>query len=77
MKNGWKLIIIIVLLAILLGACCVGVGLVTGGNLDRIYQTTDEQYNLTGWIQYGKTLYTDYLPAVISAIREAWTAPAV
>ena len=77
MKSGWKIIIIIVLLSILLGACCVGVGLVTGGNLERIYETMDEQYQLSSWVQYLKGLYTDYLPAVISAIREAWAAPAV
>ncbi len=77
MRNGWKVIAVIVLFAILLGACCVGVGLVTGGNLDRIYQTMDERYQVTAYIQYFRSLYTDYLPAVISAFREAWTAPAV
>ena len=77
MKNGWKVIIIIVLLSILLGACCVGVGLVTGGNLDRIYQTMDQRYQVTVYAQYFKSLYTDYLPALISAIREAWTVPSV
>ena len=48
----------------------------TGGNLDRIYQTMDERYQVTAYIQYFENLYTDYLPAVISAFREAWTAPA-
>lgn len=77
MKSGWKIIIIIVLVSILLGACCVGVGLVTGGDLDRIYQHMDERYQVTAYIQYFESLYTDYLPALISAVREAWTAPAV
>ncbi|MEI3101613.1 MAG: hypothetical protein V8T45_07430 [Oscillospiraceae bacterium] len=30
MKSGWKIILLVVLIAILLGAVCMGVGMMTG-----------------------------------------------
>ena len=48
MKNGWRVVLIIVLVAILLGGICLGVGLMTGAETERIYTVLDKQYNLTG-----------------------------
>ena len=45
MKKGWSIIITLVLVAILLGAVCVGVGLMTGGDMSRIISVLDERYH--------------------------------
>ena len=68
MKSGWRVILIIVLIAALLGAVCVGVGLITGGEWDRIYSTLDGRYHLE--------LYIEYAQQVIEVFREALFAPA-
>lgn len=46
MKTGWRIILTIVVLAILLGSICFGVGLLTGGNPDFVKQAIDEFWQL-------------------------------
>jgi hypothetical protein len=46
MKKAWKIVGILVLVIIVLGAICVGVGLLTGGDSSRIYSVLDNRYNL-------------------------------
>lgn len=43
MRNGWRIILTIVVLAILLGAVCFGVGLLTGANPDRVLQNLNTE----------------------------------
>ena len=50
MKTGWRIILTIVVLAILLGAICFGVGLLTGGNPDRVLQTLNSDYHLNSYL---------------------------
>ena len=52
MKNGWRVIISIVLIAILLGGVCIGVGIITGAQMDRVYSVLDKQYNLNALYRY-------------------------
>ena len=47
MKKAWKVVIVIVLVIVLVGAICAGVGMLAGGNLNRIYAELDAQYSLT------------------------------
>ncbi len=63
MSKSWRIIMVVVLVAILLGAVCVGVGLVTGGEWDRIYTTLDGRYHVD--------MYVDWLGQVYVAIRDA------
>ena len=51
MKNIWKTIGIIVLVVIILGAICVGVGLGTGADASRIYKIVDQQYIISELLQ--------------------------
>ena len=67
MKKGWSIIITLVLVAILLGAVCVGVGLMTGGDISRVIAVLDERYH--------PDLYLDYIVQVAQAVREAVFAP--
>ncbi|MGI5976909.1 MAG: hypothetical protein ACOX68_04340 [Candidatus Limivicinus sp.] len=64
MKKAWQIVIAIVLIAALLGAVCLGVGLITGAEYDRIFTVLDERYSLK--------LYYDYLiHDLIPAFQEA------
>ncbi len=67
MSRSWRVISLVVLIAILVGAVCVGVGLVTGGEWDRIYSTLDARYHID--------MYITYVGDVFRAIKGAW-APA-
>ena len=61
MKNAWRIIIMVVLVAILLGGVGIAVGMMTGADFTRIYSVLDERYNIT--------LNNDYLPELISQVE--------
>lgn len=52
MKSGWKIILLVVLIAILLGAVCMGVGKMTGADFTRIWATLDDKYHVEMYYQY-------------------------
>ena len=52
MKSGWKIILLVVLIAILLGAVCMGVGMMTGADFTRIWATLDDKYHVDMYYQY-------------------------
>ncbi len=72
MKKAGRVIFIIVLAAVLLGAVCVGVGLMTGADVVRVYATLDDRYNIVAY----QEAYTQYAGEVVSAISEALLSPA-
>lgn len=41
MKTGWRVVLIVVTVALLLGALSLGVGFMTGGQLERITPAAD------------------------------------
>lgn len=52
MKKGWKIILIIVLVAVALGGICIGVGSITGADWARIYSVLDNIYNVEMYRQW-------------------------
>lgn len=62
MKKGWRIVIIIVLVALLLGAVSVGVGMMTGADSVRIFLILDDRYNIT--------MYYNYAQQVIELLTE-------
>lgn len=52
MKSGWRIILIIVAIAILLGVLCIGVGTMTGADYTRIWATLDDRYHVDMYWQY-------------------------
>ena len=61
MSKGWRIIGAIVLVLVLLGAICIGVGFMTGGDVADIYSTLDVRYNLSGrWEQYSQWAVTSF-----------------
>ena len=67
MSKGWRVVLTVVMVAVLLGAVCVGVGLVTGGEWDRIYSVLDARYHVDIYVQYAQQ--------VVQAIWSALMAP--
>lgn len=68
MKKAGRAIGIVVLVALLLGAVCVGVGFMTGADVMRVYTTLDQRYQLSAY----QEAYTQYAGEVIDAVTEAW-----
>lgn len=66
MKKGWRIIIIIVLVAVLLGAVATAVGFMTGADTARIMDTLDARYNLNMWLQYISEVYNEIMTVFIS-----------
>lgn len=52
MKKGWKVVGIIVFVALLLGVVFFAVGCMTGADYDRIYSVLDARYYITEYIEY-------------------------
>lgn len=52
MKKVWRVVILIVLIAMLFGALCLGVGILTGADTSRIYSILNNRYNLDNLIVY-------------------------
>ena len=62
MKKGWRIVIIIVLVALLLGAVSVGVGMMTGADSVRIFSILNDRYNIS--------MYYNYTQEVIELLTE-------
>lgn len=69
MSKSWRIIVSVVLIAVLFGAVCAGVGVITGGEWSRIHASLDARYHLD--------LYWNYLRDVYTVLRDALTTPAV
>lgn len=57
MKRGWRVIIIIVLVAVLLGGVSLAVGYMTGAETTRIMDTLDARYNINMWVDWISQAY--------------------
>ena len=56
MRKGWLIIGVIVLIAVLIGTVSIGVGLVTGADMARIFSVLDGRYHLDLYVQYFEQL---------------------
>lgn len=52
MKKAWQIIMTIVLVVVLVGAVCAGVGIITGAEMNRIFSVLDDRYSLTIYYEY-------------------------
>ena len=64
MRKVWHVVIIIVLIAILLGAVSIGVGYMTGADTERILTVMEPKCNLSGWIELITVGIPDYIREV-------------
>ena len=65
MKKGWRIILGIVLAAILVGAVCFGVGLLTGADMARIMQNLNDHYHLSAYLN----AYMDYATRLFQNLK--------
>ena len=70
MNKAGRVILIVVLAAVLLGAVCVGVGLMTGADITRIYSALDDRYNLAAY----QEAYTQYAGDLFAFAKDVWHA---
>ena len=65
MNRGWRVILGIVLVALILGGLSVGVGLLTGADTDRIILNLDEHYQVMTYFNtytgYVKQLFQNFI----------------
>lgn len=55
MKKGWKIVAVLVLVVVILGAACVGAGILMGSDYVRIWKTFDEKYHIGAyWKEYSE-----------------------
>ena len=64
MKRAWQIIMTIVLVVILVGAVCAGVGIITGAEMSRVFSVLDNRYNLTIYYEY---ITEQLIPAFLEA----------
>jgi len=64
MRKAWQIVIAVVLIVVLIGAVSVGVGLITGANMDRVFNVLDNEYNLTIYYEY---ITGELIPALLDA----------
>jgi len=67
MSKVWRVVLVVVTISILLGAVCIGVGLITGGEWERVYAALDTRYHVDA--------YVNYAGDVIEAVEAALNAP--
>ncbi len=67
MSKVWRVVMVVVLIAILAGAVCVGVGMMTGGSWDHIYSVLDDRYHVDVYWKYVSVDLVGYF-------RELWSA---
>ncbi len=72
MNKGWKIIGGIVLVLILLGAICIGVGFMTGGDVVDIYSTLNIRYNLSGYWELWSEWAMTSLNNIWEGVRQLW-----
>ncbi len=73
MSNSWRVISLVVLIAILFGALCVGVGLITGGEWDRIYSSLDAHYQIDRF--FNPDPDKGWIANIFRTLKEAMLAP--
>lgn len=72
MSKGWRIIGALVLVLVLLGAICIGVGFMTGGDIVDIYSTLNVRYNIVGhWEQYSQWAVTTF-NNIVEGVRGLW-----
>lgn len=74
MNNIWRVIVSIVLIAVLFGTVCIGVGLLTGADTGRIYSVLNNKYNLKLYYDYVTGDLYEWAVDQINSIVQVFTA---
>ena len=65
MKNGWRVIFGIALTAVIFGAVCCGVGLLTGADINRIMLNVNEQFQVMDYVN----TYLGHVQNILASLK--------
>ncbi|MBQ3373610.1 MAG: hypothetical protein IJG40_10805 [Oscillospiraceae bacterium] len=68
MRKSWNFVMIIVLAFLILGAVCMGVGLLTGADFGRVFEVADHEYHVRELFSAVRNLF--YNPQSIEGILQ-------
>ena len=60
MKKAWKLVGTVILTVFFLGVICLGVGLLTGADLERVYGVLDSNYQIESTMNLYEQSFTQF-----------------
>ena len=66
MKKGWRIVLVLFLVLVLLGAAALLVGYLTGADVPRIYSVLDGRYHFDAWVAWFQQLWGIVVQAVTS-----------
>ena len=66
MKKGWRIVLVIFLVMLLLGAAAILVGYLTGADVSRIYNVVDSRFHFDNWVAYFQQIW--------DMVKEAWAS---
>ena len=66
MKKGWRVILEVVAVAVVLGALCFGVGLLTGADMPRIIQNLDTHFQLSAYVDAYTGYFTELFQYIVN-----------
>ena len=69
MKNGWRIILIIVVVMIAFGAICAGDGVLTGADSERVSSVFEREIE-TRYNVDADALVHEWLPEVVGIVRD-------
>ena len=62
MKKAWKIILILALCILILGEIVLGVGLLSGGSPERVWDKLNEHYDFKGVVEFWNNSVADGFP---------------
>ena len=69
MSKGWRIIGTLVLVMVLLGGICIGVGFMTGGNVAEVYSNLNVRYNLSGYWEVYSQWAMDVVKSIVTGVQ--------
>lgn len=68
MEEAWRVIAVVVMIAVMLSVIAVGVGLLTGGSTERVLRLLDSKYQAIDYAKAYLKYAVDVYNAVVGAV---------
>ena len=75
MKKAWKIILILALCILILGEIVLGVGLLSGGSPERVWDKLNEHYDFKAMVEFWNTKIADGMPGKLVKDYLAYELP--
>ena len=67
MEDAWRVVAVVVMIAVMMAVIAVGVGLLTGGSTERVFRLLEQKYQV---VEYAKA-YITWIVGVYNAFMGA------